>query len=95
MKHLKLKTDKTIAGGSAKRRTTLKCGVIRDILQGLKTKLREAVKMAGFHEIPAERFQDFVKPEEMEYEDNVVLIKEYTHKICHQATQSVLFKTRR
>ena len=38
-----------------------------------------AYKKAGFHLVPTENFHEFVKPEEMEYADNVVLVKEYTH----------------
>ncbi len=37
-----------------------------------------AYKKAGFHPVPTEKYHEFVKPEEMEYEDNVVLVKEFT-----------------
>lgn len=36
-----------------------------------------AYKKAGFHPVPAEEYHEFVKPEDMECEDNVVLLKEY------------------
>jgi diamine N-acetyltransferase len=39
-----------------------------------------AYKKAGFHLVPTEKHQEFVEPEELEYKDNVVLIKDYTHK---------------
>ena len=38
-----------------------------------------AYKKAGFQLIPTERQHDFLKPEEMEYTDNVVLVKAYMH----------------
>ena len=38
-----------------------------------------AYRKAGFHPVPTENYHEFVKTEEMEYEDNVVLVKEYTH----------------
>lgn len=38
-----------------------------------------AYKKAGFHMVPKEQYHVFVKPDEMEYEDNVVLVREYTH----------------
>ena len=36
-----------------------------------------AYKKAGFQLVPEEMYHQFVKPEEMEYEDNVVLVKNY------------------
>jgi diamine N-acetyltransferase len=45
-----------------------------------------AYKKAGFHLVPTEKYNEFVKPEEMEYEDNVVLVKEYTHNNRFHAT---------
>lgn len=45
-----------------------------------------AYKKAGFHLIPTEKYHEFVEPEEMEYEDNVVLVKEYTHNNRFHAT---------
>jgi diamine N-acetyltransferase len=36
-------------------------------------------KKAGFHPVPTKKYHEFVKPEEMEYVDSVVLVKEYTH----------------
>lgn len=45
-----------------------------------------AYKKAGFHLMPTEKYHEFVKSEEMEYEDNVVLVKEYTHNNRFHAT---------
>jgi len=45
-----------------------------------------AYKKAGFRLVPAGRYHEFVKPEDMEYEDNVVLVKEYTHNNRFHAT---------
>jgi RimJ/RimL family protein N-acetyltransferase len=39
-----------------------------------------AYKKAGFHPVPTEKYHEFVKPEDMEYEDHVVLVKDYTYK---------------